>query len=134
MNSLTVVSGVRVLVAAFVAAAGLFASAPQVHGTVQTRGAVACNMNVIATPNCGNKANYMVCATNYTFCQAFSGRKDKICTLNTASSCKVDTSCMDMPDYSWSSDCTPQFPPYYSPSRAALSTTSSSALRPSQVQ
>lgn len=130
MNSLTVVSGVRVLVAAFVAAAGLFASAPQVHGTVQTRGAVACDINVIATPNCGNKTNYVSCATHYTMCLSYGGAKDKICTLNTESSCKVDNECMVMADYSWSSDCTPTRMGY-SPSS---STTSSSALRPSQVQ
>lgn len=107
MRTLTVVSGVRMFVAAIVAAAGLVASAPQVHGTVQTRGAVACNINVIATPDCGNKANYMTCVTNYTKCKSYPGPKDKICSIVANSSCKVDTSCLIQTDYSWSSNCTP---------------------------
>ena len=131
MNSLKVVSGVRVLAAALIAAAGLCASAPQVHGTAQTRGAVACNVNVIATPNCGNKTNYVSCATNYTKCKSFSGAKDKICTMNSVSSCKVDVECMLQTDYSWSTDCVP---PVIWAGSAALRTTPSSAPRPSQVQ
>jgi hypothetical protein len=130
MNSLTVVSGVRVLVAAFVVAAGLMASAPQVHGTVQSRGAVGCNVNVIATPNCGNKANYMSCEINYTKCKSLSGPKDKICTMNSVSSCKGDTGCMIMTDYTWSNNCTPTG----SAPGIASGTTASSAPRPSQVQ
>ena len=132
MNNLTVVSGVRVLAAAFVAAAGLIASSPQVHGTAQTRGAVACNVNVIATPNCGNKTNYVSCATNYTKCKSLSGAKDKICTINSESSCKVDNECMLQTDYSWSTDCTP--PKIWAGSGASLRTTPNPAPRPSQVQ
>lgn len=131
MNRLTIVSGVRVLTAAFVAAAGLVASAPQVHGTVQTRGAVPCNINVIATPNCGSKANYMSCEIFYTKCKSFTGPKDKICTMNAVSSCKGDNGCMLMTDYTWSTDCTPTSG---APGPSSASATSSSAPRPSQVQ
>lgn len=131
MNSLTVVSGVRVLAAAFVATAGLIASAPQVHGTVQSRGAVTCNVNVIATPNCENKTGYQACVTNYTKCKSFSGAKDKICTIASVSSCKADTECMIQTDYTWSTNCTP---PKIWLGSASSSTTSNSAPRPSQVQ
>lgn len=131
MTSLTVVSGVRILTASFVAVAGLMASAPQVHGTVQSRGAVGCNINVIATQNCGSKANYMSCEIFYTKCKSLSGPKDKICSMNSVSSCRGDTGCMVQTDYSWSDDCTPT-----GQGAGALSSTpsASSALRPSQVQ
>jgi hypothetical protein len=130
MNNLSLVSGVRVLVASFVAAAGLFASAPQVHGTTQTRGAVTCNINVVGTYNCGNKANYMTCVTNYTKCKSLSGPKDKICSMNTVTSCKVDTECMLQTDYSWSSECVPTGYGASIPS----GTPSNSSPRRSQVQ
>ena len=126
MNSLKAVSGARMLVAALVAAAGLMASAPQVHGTVESRGAVACNINVIATPDCGSKANYLTCYTNYTKCKSFQGPKDKVCTIAPVSSCKVDTGCNIQTDYIWSTNC--------SPTASALSVTGSSSIRPSQVQ
>lgn len=109
MRTLTVVSGVRVFVAAIVAAAGLVASAPQVHGTVQTRGAVACNVNIIGTPNCGAKADYMTCITTYTKCNSYPGPKNKICTLNANSSCKANNECILQNDYSWSTNCTPVY-------------------------
>ena len=130
MNSLTVVSGVRVLAAAFVAVAGLAASAPQVHGTVQTRGAVTCNINVIATPNCGAKANYVSCEVSYIKCKSLTGPKDKVCTLISGNACAADNSCYIQTNYSWSTDCTPT-----SKAPSAFSNaTSGSVLRPSQVQ
>lgn len=128
MRNLTVLSGVRMLVAAVVAASGLFASAPQVHGTVQTRGAVLCNKNDITHPNCGNKAGQSNCLATYTKCKGLAGPKDKICSIKSGSDCKADTRCLIQTDYTWSTDCTPTAP------SARSNATSSSALRPSQVQ
>jgi hypothetical protein len=131
MNRLTVSSGVRMVVAGFVAAAGLVAAAPQVHGTAPTRGAVLCNINVIATQNCGTKANYVSCNTFYTKCKSLQGPKDKICSIAPVSGCLVDSECNIQTDYTWSSDCTP---PKIWGGMASFTSTQSSTPRPSQVQ
>ncbi len=96
---------------------------------METRGAVACNMNVIATPNCGSKAAYLTCLTTYTKCKSYPGPKTYICTLVSGTPCSQDNSCYLQTNYSFSTNCTP--------TQSAHSVTGpagGSAVRPSQLQ
>jgi hypothetical protein len=96
---------IRIVTAVAVAALGLFASTPSVHGLANTRGAIACNINNTLTPRCTSKLG-QTCTVTYTKCQSLQGPKDRTCSMASVSSCKSDpTSCQIMTDYDVSYDC-----------------------------
>ena len=132
MNPRTIETGVRAVAVALVTAVGLFASTPNVHGTADTRGGVACDVNRTLNTTCKETTYGAACLYAYTTCSSVSGWRFMTCLEKPASSnqCNKDQiRCLPHVDYMTSGNCTPT---YLAPKTAAAS--SPLAARVSQTQ
>jgi hypothetical protein len=126
----TVVRGVAVIL---VAAIGLLAATPNVHGTVDSRGGAPCDVNKTISVNCGSNAYTQQCLYNYTSCYSTSGWRFMTCSLKPLStnSCEKDVGrCFPRDDYMPNGNCTPSF---QAPG-AVFNTSTTQAPRLSEVE
>lgn len=102
----------RSLAVALVAATGLLASTPNLHGTADTRGGAACDVNQTSNPNCGDTGYQGSCLYLYTVCSAKPGWRFMTCVLKPLANnqCEKDIfRCFPQDDYMATGGCTPTY-------------------------
>lgn len=105
----TVVRGLAVVV---VAAIGLLASTPNVHGTTETRGGAPCDVNRTLNQKCGDTGYSGMCLYQYTTCYSVAGWRFMTCIKKplSSNSCEKDVArCFPRDDYMTSGNCTPSY-------------------------
>lgn len=112
MTSLRLSNVFRSVVVALVAAAGLLASTPNVHGVTETRGGAACDVNRTQSQPCGSTGYNGSCLYLYTTCYAVQGWMYMTCIPKpmNKNQCEIDViRCMPQTDYATSGSCTPTY-------------------------
>ena len=127
----TVIRGIAVTL---VAAIGLLASTPNVHGTAETRGGAPCDVNKTKFARCGDNHYSALCLYTYTTCYSVPGWRFMICTKKPLSSnnCEKDVArCFPRDDYMPNGNCTPT---YQEEGAALQNPDASSASRLSELE
>jgi hypothetical protein len=130
MTTSTIERSLRGAVVAAVVFAGLFASTPNVHGTAETRGGAACDVNKSMNISCGDTGYSGKCLYLYTVCYSVPGWRYMTCVLKPIQNnqCEKDAvRCFPRDDYMPVAACTASY-------QAAGAALNSSAAPASRVQ